>query len=1168
MTITSGVGLISGIPIADLIDQLMALEARPKTIVENRNAVLQAQQIAFQDINAKLLSLKFSAAGLTSSSSFNATTAATSDESAITVSSGNGATPGTYQFTVNRLVGSQQTITRGFIDTNATPITTQAATLTFENARARLDAETLLSQLNGGDGISRGFIRITDRSGASALIDLTSVVSADEVVQKINTALDINVIASVNGDAFQITDNTGSTLSNLIVQDVGLNGTATSLGIAANVAADTITGTAVNTIGDNTLLASLNDGNGVGNRSGLDDLRLSLQDASTVDIDLDGLSRLEQVIDAINTASAGTVTASVDASGTALQLTDNTSGVATFVVSALNSSTAAADLGILGTDDDADGVITGQRLVAAINSKLLRNLNGGTGVGFAANNVVILQGSTLLADLFDGAGLNTTGTVATDILIRSRQTAAENFQIDVDALTTVQDLIDAFDSATAGKVTLSIEDNALRATDNTGGTSDLTIADINASFAIADLGLTVINAPVDTVLGVDTSPLPTNLTGSGPGPIDITNRAGVTTQVDLSTAASVSDMLDLINAAAAGVTATLNDAGYGILLTDTTGGSGNLTIADVGGGITALSLGIAGSVASDTVDSGSLQFQYITESSRLTDLGVASGKFIITDSSGVSATVDLTQGNEVTIADVLAEINSRGLSINARINDNGDGILIEDTGPGTLAITVEESGSTTARDLGILGQATAPGNDLDGSFEKTISIAGETLLTTTTLSALNGGDGVNIESASDDFSITTRDGTTYNLNLDGATTIQDVIDAISTATAGNVTATINSLNTGLRLSDSTSGSSTFEVKDLNDSTAATDLGILKADGNDDGIIDGGTVVEVTTLQDLVNQINDANVGVAATIINDGSTGAPFRLSLTAETAGKAGGFIFDDGTLDLAPATLAEARDAVVFFGSPDTANAIIITSSSNTLNDVIPGATLNLHMTSDSPVEIAISRDDNAIVDAVSKLVTNFNSVIQTIDNFDSFNSETEERGLLLGDPTANSVRAALFRMFINRNTDLTSQFSSLSQIGITVSSGGAGLDFDESKFRNALDANRDAIEQLFTFKQTDDDNEVTAAGIGVRIDQLLERLTDANTGLVQNRVDALDAQVRLNNDRIEQLDVLLAAKRARLEFEFVAMERALATLQTQSLALASFRPLTFNTSNSNSLF
>ena len=120
--ISSGVGLISGINFADLIDQLIALESRPKSIVESQNARLTTQQVAFQDINAKLLAHKFSVTSLLASSIFDATTASSSNETVLTATSTSSATPGTYSFTVDRLVSTQQVISSGFADQDTTPI--------------------------------------------------------------------------------------------------------------------------------------------------------------------------------------------------------------------------------------------------------------------------------------------------------------------------------------------------------------------------------------------------------------------------------------------------------------------------------------------------------------------------------------------------------------------------------------------------------------------------------------------------------------------------------------------------------------------------------------------------------------------------------------------------------------------------------------------------------------------------------------------------------------------------------------------------------------------------------------------------------------------------------------------------------------------------------------
>ena len=78
--ITTGVGLISGLPTADIIDQLIAIEGRPISVLQQRTGVLQSQQAAFQNINAQLLGIQTAVKTLTQPSSFKATSATTSND--------------------------------------------------------------------------------------------------------------------------------------------------------------------------------------------------------------------------------------------------------------------------------------------------------------------------------------------------------------------------------------------------------------------------------------------------------------------------------------------------------------------------------------------------------------------------------------------------------------------------------------------------------------------------------------------------------------------------------------------------------------------------------------------------------------------------------------------------------------------------------------------------------------------------------------------------------------------------------------------------------------------------------------------------------------------------------------------------------------------------------
>ena len=913
--ISTGVGLVSGINIAGIVDQLIAVETRPKTLIQQRNTVLQSQQAAFGGINAKLLSLKLRAQELANPTTFRATSATSSNEDALTVTSSAGATRGSFDFRVKQLVSAQHTVSRGFHDASA-PLAPGGTTLTLEPASARLDRATRLDELNGGKGVTTGQIRISDRSGASALIDLSDAITADDVVQRINNATDISVTAALDGDRFTLTDATGSNGGKLTVSNVGTTSTATSLGLAGTSNNKNLNGSVVHRLGRDSQLTSLNDGNGVSTRGGVADLQITTAAGGSFNLNLDDARTLGDVIDAVDAATGGDVTAAISANGRGLTLTDHTGGLGLpgspkLTVTFLNGSSAAADLGILATDADDDGQIVGSARIAALGSKLLSNLNGGQGLDF------------------------------------------------------------------------------------TGGAT-----------------------------------------------LRIRNAAGSQKNINLAGSTSVSDLIDRINDADAGVTASLNDAGNGLRLVDNTGGGGDLTITDQAGTI-ADQLGLAGTYSNGIAQGQNLQSRYVTASTSLDSLGVARGKFTLTDSAGDSATVDLTQGNENSFGDVIQEINSRGLAITARLNDNGDGILLEDTGPGTLALRVEEAGSTTAADLRILGEAANPGDSINGSFETTIDVT------------------------------------------------------------------------------------------------ATD-----------------------TLEDVATKIGEAGVGVTATVINDGSDGTPFRLSLSSREGGRGGAFSLDDGGLDLGLRNLAEAQDAVVFFGGANGGEAITITGGSNTLQDVLPGVTIDLKAPSNGPVSVTVGEDDGSVVEAVQGFVEGFNSLIESIDEHDSYNAETEERGLLLGDPALSRVKSALFNTVIGANSELTGQYKALSQVGITVGRG-AKLQVDEAKLRSALADNPDAVRDLFTFKQTgtvgegDDAEEVVVArGVGVELSELLDRLTGGN-GPIDRQVEGIDGQLELNRRRIEGIDQTLARRRARLESQFAAMEQALSQLQGQSQALGQLQSL-----------
>src|SRR5687767_5375888 len=590
--ITTGIGLVSGINSKDIIDQLMALESRPKKTLETRIESVNQQKLAYTEMSTKLAALKLSGQSLKKISFFQNATATSSDEDVMTATASSGASVGAFSFQVARLVTTQQSVSRGFVDFDSEKV--GAGQITMELGGGELSQSNLLSQLNGGAGVRRGQFKITDRGGATAVIDTSAAVTLDDVVKKINTNLGVSVKASVSGDKLVLTDLTGKTVGDLKVEDIGDGKAATDLGIVgASAGTTTISGIDINFLGRFTGLSQLNDGRGIRLASTGADFSVSLADGgAAVEVSLAGKKTVGEVIDAINTAGGTRLKAELVPGSNGIKLTDLTSGGGAFAVSALNNSKAAQDLGILGSG--AGGVLDGKPLIAGMGTVLVASLNGGQGFSLG---------------------------------------------------------------------TISIKSRA----------------------------------------------------------------AGAATNVDVATAVTVQDILDKINnTPSIGVKASLNTSGNGIQIVDTSGATtGDLVIGDVSG-TTAAQFGIAGTfdINTTTVRGANLQRQWFTENTLLADAnggkGVAKGKFKITNSAGASATIDLSQGNETRIQDVIAEINSRGINVTASINAKGDGLLLTDAAGGALKMKVEEDGATTASDLGILGEAAA--TTIDGSYEKTIEV--------------------------------------------------------------------------------------------------------------------------------------------------------------------------------------------------------------------------------------------------------------------------------------------------------------------------------------------------------------------------------------------------------------------------------------------------------------
>ena len=681
--IQSSIGLITGTDIVGTVDQLIAISGRPRDRLLSRTETLQREQQAIAELTAAVIGVQLAGNTLANVSTFRSKSADSSDSAILSAVAGNDASPATH---LVRTLQTAATHTVTSLQKYSSPDDAlgYSGTLHIHPGGGFIDGSATLSSLNDGRGVEAGTIRITDRSGASAEIDLSAARTVNDVIAAINDA-EIDVRASTLGNAIQLTDESGGAASNLKVEQLGTAETAADLGLwGIDTAATTATGIdldlppGVNALRGATL-GELAGGAGIGPLTSLD---ITLSDGSSASIDLSSATTTSEIIDAIDDAGLDLIVGLNDARN-GLRLRDVSGGTGSFTISSADST--AADLGI-------DASTTDDIVVGA-------NLNRQT-----------VHRDTSLADLNQGSGIDGGSFTITD-----SAGAVGAVNLNVEEITTVGELIDAINDLGIG-VTASLNDSGdgIAVVDTASGTSTLTIEDTGSGTAAADLGIAGIatdqtvhgsteSALVGTQAGVITVGVDDTLTTLAEK-INEQGRYGDASVV-LNDDGTYSLSIRSNRGGEAGRIA-LNTTGFDLdFRTQSRGEDARIAVSTDGGAERFLS-------SSDGVfdlESTGQAASVVTASTLLDDIaGPADrGSFTITDSDGVTSAINITVQEITTVGELVDAINSLGIGVSATINDDASGIAVIDTAGGAQTLTISDVGNgTAAASLGIAGTAT------------------------------------------------------------------------------------------------------------------------------------------------------------------------------------------------------------------------------------------------------------------------------------------------------------------------------------------------------------------------------------------------------------------------------------------------------------------------------
>jgi flagellar hook-associated protein 2 len=315
-----------------------------------------------------------------------------------------------------------------------------------------------------------------------------------------------------------------------------------------------------------------------------------------------------------------------------------------------------------------------------------------------------------------------------------------------------------------------------------------------------------------------------------------------------------------------------------------------------------------------------------------------------------------------------------------------------------------------------------------------------------------------------------------------------------------------------------------------------------------------TFTGTNTLSGIRDAINNANAGVTAAIINDGTAD---RLTLTSSTTGTAGAITVaapttnNDGTRRLTDliggnlTTTQTATNAVL------TINGVTITRSSNTISDAIDGITLNLlkEPSQTLPItpltgKLTVTKNTGAVTSAVSVFVKAYNDALAQIKSMTAYDAANKKASVLTGDSTARSIQSQLSGLLGTSVSGIAGGIARLSDIGVGIQKDGT-LSVDSSKLSAALADSSKDVTSLLT--QTTSGNE----GIAVRFNSLLEGIV-GNDGLIESRTDGISSSIKDLQKRAESFQNRLTQIERRYRAQFTALDTLVASMNKTSAYLS----------------
>jgi flagellar capping protein FliD len=351
-----------------------------------------------------------------------------------------------------------------------------------------------------------------------------------------------------------------------------------------------------------------------------------------------------------------------------------------------------------------------------------------------------------------------------------------------------------------------------------------------------------------------------------------------------------------------------------------------------------------------------------------------------------------------------------------------------------------------------------------------------TVSTTDTLSSLR--DKINAVDTGDDPSNVTASVIHYGTNdyrlvltsdVEGAAGISlsgttAVLDGLALRNLMGMTGDVANTSGGVAITSAT------KIKDIDgytDFANGQKITLTGTDTNGNPVSKQLSLNQNSTVADLLALIN-SNYGQATAqvtadgkiqVVDNESGDTQLAVIITPQST-----HLHFDADNNLGPITTIYTATIQAGADASFTLDGVAVTRSSNTVDDLITGVTLNLKAAApDTTVTVKVDRDYDQIKDQITEFVTAYNDLLDTINGQLTYDAATQTPGgPLFGDSTLRALRTGLIDTIVSPVPGLNQDFSALGQVGINLDNNGK-LTVNDGTLQGFLETNFEDVKNLF---------------------------------------------------------------------------------------------------------